>query len=119
MGIKRRCLNECSDALHQRVTIRHERLSKQANFARVRTNETEQHADRGGLSGAVWSEKAVDARRRNRQVKGIDGELCPETASQRPRFNQWVLYSHWRVNADRFDLLTHVTMNQGALFAKM
>lgn len=58
------------------------------------------------IAGRIWSEKAVDTGRWNGQVQVVDGELYSEAASQPVRFNQEVLHSHWRINADGPDLLT-------------
>src|SRR6185437_13294210 len=56
--------------------------AEQAYLAGVRAQEAEQHADGGGLAGAVRAEEAVHLAPLHPQIQAVEGARAPEVLAQ-------------------------------------
>ncbi len=74
IGIEARRLHKAGHALQRARAIAHGVASEQLHVALAGCDESEGHAQGGGLAGAVRAEKAVHVAHLHRQVDAIDGE---------------------------------------------
>ncbi len=80
--------------------------AEQTNLPGVRPNQSEQHANRRRLAGAVRTKKPVNTRRRHRQIQSIYGGARPKPAGQFTGLDQIVHLFLPLINVRQLERLT-------------
>jgi hypothetical protein len=84
VGVQPRLLDEAGDALAGGDRIVRRVAPEEADRARLRLDQAQQHAQRGGLAGAVGTQEAVHVADRHGQVDRIDHRTVTVVLGQPP-----------------------------------